>query len=238
VRVDEDIFRRMKTMKNIKMVEIPGGKFLMGGDKHDDEKPVHEVIVPSFRLGKYSVTNEEYGKFLEETGAKEPEYWGDRDFNQPRQPVVGVSWHDAKAFAEWAGGRLPSEAEWEYACRAGTTTKYYSGDSEEGLNRVGWCWENSGEKLHAVGGREPNAFGLYDMHGNVWEWVADDWHGDYDGAPRDGNAWVDDPRGGARVVRGGSWHYNPVHCRSASRDFCGPVNRLNDLGFRILLDPK
>jgi formylglycine-generating enzyme required for sulfatase activity len=225
-------------MKNIEIVIIPGGQFMMGGDKYDDEKPIHEVSISPFRLGKYAVTNEEYGRFIEGSGATKPGYWEDQRFNQPRQPVVGVSWHDAKAFAKWVGGRLPSEAEWEYACRAGTTTEYCSGDSEEDLDRVGWHRRNSGEKLHVVGEKEPNAFGLYDMHGNVWEWCEDDWHGNYDGAPVDGSAWVNGPRDGARVVRGGSWDDTPEHCRSAYRVLYYPAYRYDVVGFRILLDLK
>ena len=130
--------------------------------------PQHEVEVPGFYMGRYPVTNEEYGRFLADNGdASEPEYWGDRKFNQPNQPVVGVSWNDAQRYAQWAGLRLPTEAEWEYACRAGTTTRYYTGDSEADLDRAGWYDGNSGGKLHPVGQKEPNAFGLYDMHGNV-----------------------------------------------------------------------
>ena len=119
------------------LIRIPSGVFMMGSPeseegRYSDEGPVHEVTVPSFEMGKYPVTNEQYGKFLEENpDATEPEYWADRRFNQPRQPVVGVSWEDARRFAAWAGLRLPSEAEWEYACRAGTRTRYYSGSTEE-----------------------------------------------------------------------------------------------------------
>ena len=136
---------------------------------------------------------EEYGRFLRENSdVQEPEYWGNDKFNQPKQPVVGVSWHDAKRYCAWAGLRLPSEAEWEYACRAGTTTRYHSGDGETDLDRVGWYKKNAGSRLHPVGEKEPNGFGLYDMHGNVYEWCEDTYHDSYKGAPNDGSAWVDE----------------------------------------------
>jgi formylglycine-generating enzyme required for sulfatase activity len=173
------------------------------------------------------VTNENYARFLEKNpDIHEPEYWADRRYNQPRQAVVGVSWNDAKRYAEWAGLRLPTEAEWEYACRAGTGTRFYTGDKEEDLDKAGWYHKNSGGQLHPVGEKVPNTFGLYDMHGNVWEWVEDDWHSNYDNAPNDGRAWVNKPRGARRVIRGGSWYYFARYCRS-------PDNRLYFLGFRL-----
>ncbi|BBO86803.1 hypothetical protein DSCO28_73690 (plasmid) [Desulfosarcina ovata subsp. sediminis] len=135
------------------------------------------------------------------------------------------------------GFTLPSEAQWEYACRAGTTTRFYSGHSEESLDRVGWYCENSVDKPHSVGEKEPNGFGLYDMHGNVWEWVEDDWHGNYNGAPDDGSVWIDNPRGSNRIIRGGSWIISARYCRSAYRYGHGPANRNSGLGFRLALSP-
>jgi formylglycine-generating enzyme required for sulfatase activity len=225
------------------LVRIPGGEFLMGSpesekDRFDREGPQHAVRVPDFYMGRYPVTNEEYGRFLaENSDATEPEYWGNRKFNQPRQPVVGVSWEDARQYARWAGLQLPSEAQWEYACRAGTQTMYYSGETKEDLDRVGWYYDNSGKKLHPVGEKEPNAFGLYDMHGNVLEWVEDDYHDTYKDGPDDGRAWIDDPRGSARVVRGGCWHSPAWYCRSAYRLGVGPDARVRFLGFRLVLLP-
>ena len=192
------------------LVKISGGYFMMGSPEveegHDkSESPFHEVLVPEFYIGRFPVTNEEYGRFLKENpDISEPRYWAVRQFNQPRQPVVGVSWEDAGRYAAWAGLRLPSEAEWEYACRAYTNTRYYTGDTEKDLDRAGWYDANSGEELRPVGKKEPNTYGLYDMHGNVYEWVEDDLHDNYDGAPNDGRAWIDKPRGTNRVARGGS----------------------------------
>jgi formylglycine-generating enzyme required for sulfatase activity len=221
------------------MVRIIGDTFMMGSPeseegREDFEGPLHKVIVSDFYLGRYPITNEEYGRFLNENPeTPEPEYWAERKYNQPRQPVVGVSWEDAQRYAAWAGLRLPTEAEWEYACRAGTNTRFYAGDTEEDLEQVGWYYKNSGEQLHPVGEKDPNAFGLYDMHGNVWEWMEDDWHSDYKGAPEDGRAWIDDPRGAYRVVRGGSWYGDARDCRAANRSGNRPDGRSGDLGFRL-----
>ena len=219
------------------LVWVPGGEFEMGSTEDDWEKPVHRVSLEGFYMGRFTVTNREYGRFLEATGYREPVYWADRKYNQPDQPVVGVSWSDAKAFGRWAGLSLPSEAQWEYACRAGTTTRYYAGDLEEDLEKVGWYNENSGGRLHSVGEKGPNDFGLYDMHGNVWEWCEDDYHDSYEGAPEDGTARVYNPRGSGRVVRGGSWFEHAGFCRAAFRFDFDPSFRLVYLGFRLVFLP-
>ena len=154
--------------------------------------------------------------------------------------MVGVSWNDSVAFVKWLSEktgkpyRLPSEAEWEYAARAGTTTRYPWGD-DPGENRAnfhdsGSRW--SGEQTSPVGSFEPNAFGLYDMIGNVWEWLQDCWNDSYKGAPRDGRAWESGDCG-LRVVRGGSWYDNPGNARVASRVRIEPTIRVSDLGFRL-----
>jgi formylglycine-generating enzyme required for sulfatase activity len=221
------------------LVRIEGAVFQMGSPESEEgrwdaEGPQHTVQVSDFYIGRYPVTNEQYGIFLrEKPNAKEPGYWADRRFNQPRQPVVGVSWQEAKNYASWAGLRLPSEAEWEYACRAGTRMRFYSGDLEEDLDRVGWYDKNSNNQIHPVAEKEPNAFGLYDMHGNVWEWVEDDWHDDYEGAPGDGRVWVNEPRGAYRVIRGGSWISIASLCRSAYRSNDSPDYRDSNTGFRL-----
>ncbi|MGD8846759.1 MAG: formylglycine-generating enzyme family protein [Desulfobacteraceae bacterium] len=222
---------------------IPGGEFLMGSPDSEEgrcenEGPQHSVRVPDFYMGRYMVTNEEYDQYLAENpDANEPTYWADRYYNQPKQPVVGICWQDARRYARWAGLQLPSESQWEYACRAGTRTRFYSGDDEKDLERVGWYRGNSESKLHPVGEKEPNAFGLYDMHGNVDEWVEDDWHENYSEAPNDGSSWIDDDRGSDRVIRSGCW-LNPARsCRSAFRDRIAPDYRDLDLGFRLVLLP-
>jgi len=151
--------------------------------------------------------------------------------------VSNVSWEDAKAYCAWLAGkcrrpiRLPSEAEWECACRARGDGEFTFGDDEETLSEYGWIedrWE-SGAK--AVGTRWPNRWGLRDLHGNVWEWCEDTWHESYDGAPADGSPWVDTSTDG-HVVRGGCWFDTAVECRSAARNWYVPTFRIWDIGFR------
>lgn len=228
---------------NVELLLIPGGRFLMGspaGAGYDDERLRHEVEIRPFYLGRYPVTNEEYGRYLAaNTDAKEPDYWADRRYNQARQPVVGVDWEEAKRFCEWAGGRLPTEAEWEYACRAGTTTGFHWGDDEGQAGEHAWFSGNSGGAIHPAGEKRPNPWGLHDLTGNVWEWTEDDWQGDYEGAPTDGSARTGKDRaGGRRVIRGGSWYSVPADLRSANRGRGTPGDRYGALGFRLAQDLK
>jgi formylglycine-generating enzyme required for sulfatase activity len=161
-------------------------------------------------------------------------------------PVEMVSWNDVQAFIQWLNAkeghnryRLPTEAEWEYAARAGTTGAYSFGDDEDSLGRYAWYWDNSGEKTHPVGQKQPNAWGLYDMHGNVWEWVQD-WYGDYSSSS------VTDPKGPSsgsfygpsRVFRGGGWGSSARFCRAACRLNNSPKLRDDGLGFRLALSPE
>jgi formylglycine-generating enzyme required for sulfatase activity len=225
----------------VELVSIPGGSFLMGSPDGVDEKsehPQHTVQIKPFRLGRYPVTNEQYRHFLQANPqAQEPLYWGDRRFNQSQQPVVGISWEDAQKFCAWAGGRLPTEAEWEYACRAGTASQFHWGDDEGMAADYAWYgedWEKS--STHAVGEKRPNPWGLHDMTGNVWEWGQDIWHVNYQGAPGDGSAWMTGGDENRRVIRGGSWFYFPAYLRSAYRLRYYPDSRGNYLGFRLAQD--
>ena len=218
----------------LEFVWIPPGEFQMGSKSiSSDERPVHLVrVTKGFWLGRYTVTNRDYGKFLEKAKHAKPEYWNRREYNAEQQPVVGVSWEDARAYCQWAGCRLPTEAQWEYACRAGSTTAFCFGDDDGQLTEYAWFSQNSGGATHPVGQKQPNAWGIYDMHGNVWEWCQD-WYGDYpEGA-------VTDPKGPTtgsyRVFRGGGW-FNPAEgCRSAFRNWFVPSYRLNGVGFRVVL---
>jgi formylglycine-generating enzyme required for sulfatase activity len=214
---------------------IPAGEFYMGSEESDDEKPVHKVKIKNpFYLGSYPVTQREWKSIMGDNN--NPSYSKGDDL-----PVEQVSWDDVQEFImklnEKEGTdkfRMPSEAEWEYACRAGTTTRYSFGDSKSKLGYYAWYDKNSGSKTHLVGQKKPNPWGLYDMHGNVHEWVQDDWHDSYDGAPTDGGAW-ESGDGANRVARGGSWFNFAGGCRSAIRDYYVPHFRYFSLGFRILV---
>lgn len=226
------------------VVHIPGGRFRMGSHHRErgrrgDEGPRHHVELGPYAIGKYPVTNEEYGHYLRaRPQAAEPTYWADSRYNKPRQPVVGVSWHDAQAYCQWAGLSLPTEAQWEHACRAGTQTAYWSGRRPQDLERVGWVVENSEGRLHPVGERDPNPFGLHDMHGNIWEWCLDSF-GHYSEAPPRATDGLRHPplEDGNRVIRGGSWIDPARKARSAYRLNRHADNTLAYLGFRAVEMP-
>jgi len=227
-----------KVVHGVEMVLVPGGRFLMGSAKDDEmaypsEQPQHEVELGAFWIARTAVTNAQYREYMEANpGVKEPEYWSDRSDNRDGHPVVGVSWYEARAYCEWAGLRLPTEAQWEYACRAGTTTRYCSGDAEEDLKKVGWYAGNSGRRLHAVGELEPNAWGLCDTHGNVLEWCEDTFC-DYETRPRAEDGLRYETVGDAtRVLRGGLFAYEARLARSAFRLRDVPDDRWGLVGFR------
>ena len=239
----------------MEFVLIPAGSFDMGSPsgedgRYDDEGPVHKVnIQDGFYLGKYEVTREQWREVMGDDPSTSK---GDRSvglvslndvqevINKKYHPVETISWVDAQEFIKKLNQkegvnkyRLPSEAEWEYAARAGTTTRYSFGDDDSELGDYAWQRYNSDSKTHPVGQKKPNLWGLYDMHGNVWEWVQDKWNDDYGGAPTDGSAWEsgDDP---SRVHRGGCWSYYASDCRSARRGSFDPDRRYDGLGFRLL----
>jgi formylglycine-generating enzyme required for sulfatase activity len=229
------------------MVVVPAGKFTMGSPETDqsdpsrlhNERPQHEVtIAKPFAVGRTEVTFAEWDTCVAASACPNvPDYgWGRGD-----QPVINVSWDLAKQYIAWLSRiigkeyRLLTEAEWEYAARAGNPTLFSFGDDPAQLDQYAWYSENSvGLMTHPVGGKRPNDFGLYDMHGNVSEWVEDIWHEDYDGAPSDGSAWLSpaDPAS-RRVQRGGAWLNEPKILRSARRFGDATVVRGNDLGFRL-----
>ena len=225
------------------LVVIPTGEFMMGSPepeegRYDPEGPQHRVTIGQrFAIGRYPVTFDEYDRFCEAKRGDKP---ADGGWGRGRRPAINVTWDDAQAYIAWLSQetgrayRLPSEAEWEYACRAGTTTRYSFGDA---ITPDKANYGDSGlSQTSQVGAYPANPWGLQDMHGNVWEWVADDWHENYRGAPADGSAWKEAKTGsGPRlcVLRGGSWNDNPRGCRSACRDWNGTVNRYFDIGVRV-----
>jgi formylglycine-generating enzyme required for sulfatase activity len=231
---DEDVIGVAN--ERIELVQVPGGEFLMGSANGLElERPPHRVTIGRpFRIGGVPVTQAQWRAVM---GTDPSEFRGD-----DRLPVEGVSWDDATAFcaalSRLAGRtvRLPTEAEWEYACRAGTTTEFFFGEAEDALPEYAWFHLNSGGRTHPVGAKRPNPWGLFDMAGNVWEWCADVWHSDYTGAPADGSAWREredqQPR---RCLRGGSWNFDGFRCRSAYRSREWKEFATNHFGFRVVV---
>ena len=227
------------------MVAIPGGTFRMGdlnGGGYDNERPVHSVTVPDFKLGKFEVTFTQWDACVADGGCGRytPD---DKGWGRGNRPVINVSWDDIQGFIDWlnskTGGnfRLPTEAEWEYAARAGSTTKYSWGNSI-GSNRAncegcGSRWDD--DRTAPVGSFSANAWGLHDLHGNVWEWAQDCWNDSYVGAPTDGSAWTSGDCG-QRVLRGGSWFHVPRLLRSADRGRDTRSYRGLNIGFRLAQD--
>ncbi len=248
----------------MEFMPIPAGEFIMGSHEgEEDEQPVHRVVFAKpFWMAKTEVTNQQYEQFK----ALDHKPF-ENEMEMPtgaEYPVCWINWADASAFCKWLTqkerrrGRLPegyeytlpTEAEWEYACRAETTTEYAGS-----LDSMAWYNKNSAGKTNPVGQKKPNAWGLYDMHGNVWEWCDDYWYGSYTDAPEDGSQrgdalgeysvdrsqWNEEGHvrrlysSNHRAVRGGSWHYSSAACRSANRYYHTPDYELNYLGFRPVL---
>lgn len=214
-----------------KLVVLPGGSFEMGSNDYVDEQPVHTVCIREFAMGKYPVTQAQWMKVM----GNNPSYFTGDD----RLPVENVSWDDAQAFIhklnQLTGHTyyLPSEAESEYACRAGGTVEYCFGSNKRQLSQYAWYRSNSNDQTQPVGEKKPNAFGLHDMHGNVWEWCEDAWHGNYQGAPEDGRAWRDGGNQEYRVLRGSSWADDPKYLRSSNRNRNTASTKYGNIGFRV-----
>jgi formylglycine-generating enzyme required for sulfatase activity len=242
---------------DLEMVRIPSGKFMMGSpddeiDRFSNESPQHRVMVPEFFVGKYPITQAQWRAIAQQPPVARELNPDPSSFKGDQLPVENVSWYEAVEFCQrlskWTGQvyRLPSEAEWEYACRAGTTTPFHFGNtiSTEVANYDGNYTYGQGikgpyrEKTTVVGSfKVANAFGLYDMHGNVWEWCQDHYHDSYTGAPADGSAWIDsDAKEDAhRMLRGGSWNNYPQFCRSACRYYYfNPDHHNDNIGFRVV----
>lgn len=217
------------------MVWLPGGRFSMGQQEHAsaDEQPVHPVTLEAFSIGQYPVTFAEYDRFCEDTGREKPD---DRGWGREMRPVINITWREAVIYCEWLSSRtgqhyrLCYEAEWEYACRSGATTRYCFGEHQSGLGDYAWFRDNSGAKSQPVGEKRPNFWHLHDMHGNVWEWVAD-WLDRYPEEPQHNPTGPS--RGQARVLRGGAWDTGPDACRCASRDSSHPALKVRGAGFRV-----
>ena len=221
------------------MVAIPAGKFVMGSEAGaEDEKPMREVSIQAFSMSKHEITMEQYRVYAIDNDMLPPQY----DANDYNRPVTNVSWQDAQAYVQWLSDRtqkqyrLPSEAQWEYAARAGTVTPFYTGeDLLNAANCVGCGSEWEGKQTSPVGSFEPNPFGLYDMAGNVWEWVQDCWTNNYFG--RGDNASAITKQGCDRfVMRGGSWYNEADYARVSYRGNEAPEFRDKSVGFRVVHD--
>ncbi len=227
---------------SLEMVSIPGGTFMMGSPEDDSEKPIHPVNIAAFSMAKYPITQAQWQAIMGNNPSS---------FKGANRPVECVTWYQAQEFCQRLSQktgktyRLPSEAEWEYACRAGTTTPFHFGETIT-VDLANYDANDSyasaptgtyRQQTTDVGSFPPNAFGLYDMHGNVWEWCADPWRSNYNGAPRDGSVWQLCGNTQNRVLRGGSWYTHPRECRSANR--CGIKSNagLSNFGFRVVSLP-
>jgi formylglycine-generating enzyme required for sulfatase activity len=215
------------------MLTVPAGSFQMGDSSpggFSDQKPAHTVAVRAFRLSRFEVSFDQYDAFAKATGRRLP---SDKTWGRGTRPVMNVTWDDAQAFIRWINSstaqhyRLPTEAEWEYAARAGTSTVYPWGDEWDSDKARG----DGAKGTVAVDSYAANAWGFHNMIGNVWEWVQDCYHDNYEGAPADGSAWASSGCAG-HVYRGGSW-IGGAGVRSSSREWAPPTVRASDIGFRL-----
>ncbi|MGD8640900.1 MAG: formylglycine-generating enzyme family protein, partial [Gammaproteobacteria bacterium] len=242
------------------MVVVPAGRFMMGPTPEEplqlpSEVPRHAVTFEEpFAISQYEITFEEFDRFVAATGYRKPsdKGWGPRHWGRTKTPVFNVSWHDAQRYVEWLSEQtgeyyqLPSEAQWEYAARAGTDTAFHTGKcintsqaNFHGNYNYGNCPTTNvyRGKTMPVGSFSPNAWGLYDVHGNIFEWTRDCWHSNYEGAPTDGNAWMnvgDNVDCELRVLRGGSWSGRPQDIRSAARSRNDADFKSIFIGFRVV----
>jgi formylglycine-generating enzyme required for sulfatase activity len=249
--------RQEKKPVKIPMVDIPSGIFLMGSKDGIDEEPAHPVKISAFRMSTTEITEEQYygcrgTEYHQATAFKASRYRDPRSALQAF-PIVNISWYDAVKFCNRQskkdglqscyndstfecdfsrnGYRLPTESEWEYACRAGSTTRFNSGDEESSLENTAWYSNNSGNMIHVAGQKKPNAWELYDMLGNAWEWC-NDWYGPYSGYETTDPPGVS--KGSGRVLRGGACNHPAFDCRVSARTFGNPKYGGMFIGFRIV----
>lgn len=235
------------------LIVLPRGAFTMGSPEGvlgigkvggDDERPQRRVTIGyPMAVGKYPITFDEWDACVRDGGSNYTP--ADEGWGRGKRPVINVSWDDAQTYLRWLNRkagfgeddphryRLLSEAEWEFASRARNQFQWAFGDNEFQLREYAWYFDNSGKQTHPVGEKKPNAFGLFDMYGNVWEWVEDVWHRNYLGSPGNGSAWLTGGDAERRVLRGGAWIVRSERCRSASRLRDVAANRDRCSGFRV-----
>lgn len=226
----------------MEFVKIPGGTFIMGETIQDVARPPHKVKVKPFLTGRFEVTFDQYALFCAATKRELPD---DNGWGRGSRPVINVSWQDAVAFTEWLSAqsgrkfRLPSEAEWEFAARGGTTTLFpwgnELGENLANCNGCGSTWDN--KSTAPVGSFKPNGYGLYDVVGNVYEWVLDLRHDSYQGAPATASPWLQGDTTGERVYRSASFLQHPREMTVSRRCWDNPEIRKNEIGFRVVLEP-
>ncbi|MCW5201962.1 MAG: formylglycine-generating enzyme family protein [Candidatus Electrothrix communis] len=230
---------RNRVVRGPEMIMLPGGRFKMGdiqGGGSADARPVHEVELDNFALSRYPITFEEYDLYCVATGTRKP---SDNGWGRRRRPVVDVSWQDANNYCDWLSMvtgrpyRLPTEAEWEYGCRASTDTVFFFGNDVRFLHEYAWYTENAGNTTHPVGQRKANSWGLYDLYGNVWEWCADSYKKDYYTELPMNNPSGAEQGGVGRVLRGGSWDSGERFICSSFRFRLSPGLRIIRVGFRV-----
>ncbi|MEM8611273.1 MAG: formylglycine-generating enzyme family protein [Cyanobacteria bacterium P01_H01_bin.105] len=250
---DEPVLSQaLRQVLPLRMVKIPAGEFLMGSpstesDREEQEGPQRSIQVPSFYMGAFVITQRQYKSVM----GNNPSYFtDDQGKDGANLPAEQITWQDAEAFcqqlSELTGRtyRLPSEAEWEYACRAGTTTPFCFGEkltTEIANFFADFSFTENVEENYrntsvAADSFWPNAFGLYNMHGNVYEWCADDYHNSYEGAPSDASLWLSNEANASKVMRGGSWFNDTPFCRSASREKNSQTGLSNSFGFRVVCE--
>jgi len=230
-------------MHNNNYIKLPRGKFFMGTDDinaRDREKPRHEVNIDyDIAMAKHLVTVEDYMLYAQATGVEVPEE--KLEHLGVDVPLRRVRWTEAVAYAKWKSERegkiyrLPTEAEWEYACRAGSQSRFCFGDDEALLGEYAWYAPNAEGMTHDVGTKKPNAWGLYDMHGNVWEWCRDRYAQDYQTTPCDGSAFENTSEN-ERVLRGGSYNADVEKCSCTSRINLGAGGKNYFIGFRLVIE--
>ena len=226
---------KISSLLSFEMVKVKGGNFLMGGidgESYRNEQPVHLVNLSAFFLGRTPVNQ----LLWEEIMGFNPSY-----FQGANRPVEMVSWNQTQIFLKGLNNltgklyRLPTEIEWEFSAKGGNLSEGYTYSGSDRLEEVGWYYENSGNQTQIVGEKIANEIGIYDMSGNVWEWVEDDWHNNYEGAPQDGSSRVTEHSNPSRVRRGGSWNNSPEDCRVSCRSGNAPNYYDFDIGFRLAL---
>jgi formylglycine-generating enzyme required for sulfatase activity len=229
--------QKASLISDIEFVLVEGGSFMMGCEESDkdcypDEQPKHEVVIATFSISKYEITVAQYRKFCENTNRQmppEPSFgW------QDNSPIVNVSWQDAMQYAQWAGGKLPTEAQWEYAARGGKKSRGFAFSGSNDYNEVGWSYENSANKTHPVGQKQPNELGIYDMSGNAWEWCNDNYGiFYYQESPKNNPQGAAQPDLG-KVNRGGGYSFDHSFLKSSARRGSAMSATGTGTGFRIV----